>query len=90
MPNVKSAEKRMRTAAKRAERNKAARSRLRTAVKKAVQAETAEEASSSFLAAKALLDRAARKRLVHPNKAARLKSRLARQAAAKGAAPTAL
>ena len=84
MPNVKSAEKRMRTAAKRAERNKAARSRLRTAVKKARQAETAEEVNAAFLEAKSLLDRAARKRLVHPNKAARLKSRLAKKAHAEG------
>ena len=90
MPNVKSAEKRMRTAAKRAERNKAQRSRLRTALKKAHQAETADDASASFADAKSLLDRAARKRLVHPNKAARLKSRLAKQAAAKGATPTSL
>jgi len=80
LPNVKSAEKRMRTAAKRAERNKAARSRLRTAVKKARQAETAEDVNATFLEAKSLLDRAARKRLVHPNKAARLKSRLAKKA----------
>ena len=85
MPNVKSAEKRMRTAAKRAERNKAQRSKLRTALKKAHQSEDAEQASTSFADAKSLLDRAARKRLLHPNKAARLKSRLAKQAAAKGA-----
>ena len=84
MPNVKSAIKRMRTAAKRAERNKAARSRLRTAVKKARQAESAEEVTASFLEAKSLLDRAARKRLVHPNTAARLKSRLAKRAHADG------
>ncbi|MBW3629627.1 MAG: 30S ribosomal protein S20 [Gemmatimonadetes bacterium] len=86
MPNVKSAEKRMRTAAKRAERNKAARSKLRTAVKKARQAETGEEVNAAFLEAKSLLDRAARKRLVHPNKAARLKSRLAKRANAEGTA----
>ncbi len=85
MPNVKSAEKRMRTAAKRAARNKAQRSRLRTAVKKARQAETAEEVTTAFKDAKSLLDRAARKHLVHPNKAARLKSRLAKQARAQGA-----
>ena len=84
MPNIKSAEKRMRTAAKRAERNKAARSRLRTAVKKARQAESGEEVTASFLEAKSLLDRAARKRLVHPNQAARLKSRLAKRAHADG------
>ena len=85
MPNVKSAEKRMRTAAKRAARNKAQRSRLRTAVKKARQAESPEEVTTAFQEAKSLLDRAARKRLVHPNKAARLKSRLAKRANARAA-----
>ena len=82
MPNVKSAEKRMRTNKIREQRNKAARSRLRTAIKKARQVE-AEGAEAAQLQAKSLLDRAARKRLIHPNKAARLKSQLAR--AARGA-----
>jgi small subunit ribosomal protein S20 len=85
LPNVKSAEKRMRTAEKRAARNKAQRSRLRTAVKKARQAESAEDTQAAFLDAKSLLDRAARKHLVHPNKAARLKSKLAKRASTLGA-----
>ena len=80
MPNVQSAEKRMRSNKIREQRNKAARSRLRTAIKKARQAESAEGGESAFLQAKSLLDRAARKRLIHPNKAARLKSQLARVA----------
>ena len=79
MPNVKSAEKRMRTNKIREQRNKAARSRLRTAIKKARQAES-DAAEGAFLDAKSLLDRAARKRLIHPNKAARLKSKLAKAA----------
>ena len=79
MPNVKSAEKRRRTNKIREARNKAARSKLRTAVKKARQVE-AEGADAAQLQAKSLLDRAARKRLIHPNKAARLKSQLARAA----------
>ncbi len=83
MPNVKSAEKRMRTNKIREQRNKAARSRLRTAIKKARQAE-GESAEGVFLQAKSLLDRAARKRLIHPNKAARLKSQLARVARGAG------
>lgn len=90
MPNVKSAEKRMRTAEKRAARNRTQRSRLRTAVKKARQAESAEEVTAAYREAKSLLDRAARKNLVHPNKAARLKSRLAKQARAQGAEGEAL
>jgi small subunit ribosomal protein S20 len=87
LPNVKSAEKRMRTNRIREARNKAARSRLRTAIKKARQAE-GEGSDAAFLQAKSLLDRAARKRLIHPNKAARLKSQLARLQAT-GEAPTA-
>ncbi|HET7321168.1 MAG TPA: 30S ribosomal protein S20 [Longimicrobiaceae bacterium] len=76
MPNVKSAEKRMRTNKIREQRNKAARSRLRTAIKKVRQTESTEGAEAAFLQAQSLLDRAARKNLIHPNKAARLKSRL--------------
>jgi small subunit ribosomal protein S20 len=70
----------MRTNRIREERNKAARSRLRTAIKKVRQSDAAdaEGTEASYLQAKSLLDRAARKRLIHPNKAARLKSKLAR------------
>lgn len=84
MPNVKSAEKRMRTNKIREQRNKSKRSRLRTALKNAEKAETTEVVATTFLEAKSLLDRAAARRLIHPNKAARLKSRLAIAARAKG------
>jgi len=82
---VKSAEKRMRANKIREQRNKSKRSRLRTALKAAVAAQTPEEAESTFARAKSLLDRAAARRLIHPNKAARLKSKLAVAARAKGA-----
>jgi small subunit ribosomal protein S20 len=78
LPNSKSAEKRVRTNAKRAERNRHARSRLRTALKKVRAAEGPEAADAAFRSATELLDRAAARRLIHPNKAARTKSRLAR------------
>jgi small subunit ribosomal protein S20 len=70
----------MRTNKIREERNKAARSRLRTAIKKVRQSDNAdpEGAEARYQEAKSLLDRAARKRLIHPNKAARLKSKLAK------------
>lgn len=77
MPNVKSAEKRMRTNKIREQRNKQKRTRLRTAIKKVRTAENAEVATSAFESAKSLLDRAAARKLIHPNKAARLKSQLA-------------
>ena len=76
MPNVKSAEKRMRTSERRNERNRAFRSKLRTALKKVRAADNAENGTTAFREAASLLDRAAHKRIIHPNKAARAKSRL--------------
>jgi small subunit ribosomal protein S20 len=76
LPNVKSAEKRMRTSAIRAERNRQFRSRMRSALKKVRSAEDAATASAAFRDAVSLLDRAARRRIIHPNRAARAKSRL--------------
>jgi small subunit ribosomal protein S20 len=76
LPNVKSAEKRMRTNEIRRERNRAFRSRLRSALKKVRSADSAEAGMAALGEASSLLDRAARKRIIHPNKAARTKSRL--------------
>ena len=69
MPNVKSAEKRMRTNKVREQRNKSKRSRLRTALKNAEAAATPEAAQSAFTEAKSLLDRAAANRLIHRDRA---------------------
>ena len=81
MPNIASAKKNMRKTRAATVRNRAQRSALRTALKKARAPEaTAEER----LAATSLLDRAARKGLIHRNAAARKKSKLAKQAAAQG------
>jgi len=52
-------------------------SSLRTAVKKARSA-SGEQAGSSQQQAERALDRAARKGIIHKNRAARLKSRLAK------------
>jgi small subunit ribosomal protein S20 len=79
MPNIKSARKRMELSRKARERNRARRSELRTIVKKVRQAATADEAQERIREATALLDRAAGKRLIHPNRAARIKSQLARR-----------
>ena len=79
MPNIASAKKNMRKTRSATVRNRAQRSALRTALKKAkAPTATAEER----LAAVSLLDRAARKNLVHPNLAARNKSHLAKLATA--------
>ncbi|HEY5415805.1 MAG TPA: 30S ribosomal protein S20 [Gemmatimonadaceae bacterium] len=74
MPNIASAKKNMRKTRAATARNRAQRSALRTALKKAkTPSATAEER----LTAVSLLDRAARKGLIHANAAARHKSRLA-------------
>lgn len=77
MPQIKSAKKRMRQAEARAAQNRTQRSRLRTALKK-VRAAAGAEAEAAYAEAVRLLDRAGRKRLIHPNTAARHKSRLAK------------
>ena len=60
-------------------RNRAQRSALRTALKKAhVDSAPGEDVTSAVK----LLDRAARKGLIHKNAAARQKSRMAKRAAA--------
>lgn len=79
MPNLKSAVKRMRQQRKRGERNRAQRSKLKTAIKKVMTATSADEAQAHLRDAEALLDRFATRRLVHPNKASRKKSQLARR-----------
>jgi len=79
VPNIKSAKKDLRKSRAAAIRNRAQRSALRTAVKKA---RTAAAVDADRLSAVSLLDRAARKGLIHMNTAARQKSRLARLAKA--------
>lgn len=78
MPNIKSAKKRMELSRKWNEANRRKRATLRTAVRKVRAAETADEAAELYQKAVALIDRAAGRRLMHPNRAARLKSRLSK------------
>ena len=79
MPNIASAKKNMRKSRAAAVRNRAQRSALRTAVKKA---KGASVTGDQMTEAVSLLDRAARKGLIHRNAAARQKSKLARKTAA--------
>ena len=78
MPNIKSAKKRVLVSKVRQERNKAAKSQLKTVMK---QARADGATAEARLAAVKKLDKAAGKGLIHKNKAARLKSRLAKKAA---------
>ena len=75
MPNLASAKKNMRKSRAAAIRNRAQKSALRTALKRASSGNAEEK-----LAAVKLLDRAARKGLIHRNAAARHKSKLAKAA----------
>jgi small subunit ribosomal protein S20 len=77
VPRIKSAKKAMRQGNARNQRNRAQSSALRTAVKRVRAATTSEQAGQAYQSASQLLDRAARKGLIHPNNAARHKSRLA-------------
>ncbi|MFM2047005.1 MAG: ribosomal protein [Actinomycetota bacterium] len=83
MANIKSQKKRIITNAKAAERNKAVKSELRTRVKNAENAAGTADADAALRTAVKRLDMAAAKGIIHPNAAARRKSRLMKKAAAK-------
>lgn len=74
MPNIKAAEKWVRQTGKRTQRNLDTKTRLKTLFKKAVSAQDAAVTTS----VEAQFDKAAQKGIIHPNKAARKKSRLAK------------
>lgn len=78
MPNIKSAKKRMELSRVERSRNRRTRSRIRTAIRSVGEAESAAEAEERRREAVALVDRAATRRILHPNKAGRMKSRLDR------------
>lgn len=80
MANIKSAKKRAITSEKSRQHNASRRSMMRTYFKKvvvAIEAGDKEAAQQAFAAATPILDRYATKGLIHKNKAARHKSRLA-------------
>jgi small subunit ribosomal protein S20 len=82
MANTKSAEKRAREAVERRARNVAHRSKVRSAVRKvleAIRAGKKQEAAAALKEAAPVIDSMARKGIIHRNKAARQKSRLAAQ-----------
>lgn len=81
MANHKSSIKRNRQTVVRTERNRAEKSRLKTVRKKAMVAigsgdkDAAAKAASEF---SSVVDKAAKRNLIHPNKAANLKSKTAK------------
>ena len=86
MPHTTSAKKALRQSIKRREHNRTQRSALRTILKKfdkslADSEVSAEEREALFRQVTKKLDQSAAKNLIHRNKAARTKSRLAKAAA---------
>jgi small subunit ribosomal protein S20 len=88
LANSKQAVKRAKQAENARQQNQSQRSELRTIIKKvraAIAAKTKPEATAAFTDAQALIDSYARKGLLHPNAAARYKSRLSNQIKGLGA-----
>ncbi len=82
MPNIKSAEKRVRITQRRTLRNVSLRSALRTTVKKfetVLANDEVEQARVALQVATRALDKAATKGIIHRNTANRKKSRLTRR-----------
>ncbi len=82
MANTKSAQKQIRVSQKKRARNKPVRSQAKTLVGKAEElifSGDIEPAQGAVTAAISSLDKAARKGVLHPNSAARRKSRLAKK-----------
>src|SRR5205807_5160020 len=80
MPHTKSAKKNLRKAQKRRLQNRAVKRTIKTHCKRVLAAaeETPEKLREEFILAVRKLDKAAAKRVIHPNTAARKKSQLAR------------
>jgi small subunit ribosomal protein S20 len=77
MANIKSAEKRIRTSAKKTASNRQVKTKLRHVIKKQRSAPSADTLSATA----SEIDRAAAKGVIHKNTAARYKSRLAKKSA---------
>ncbi len=79
MPNTSSARKQVRVTQRRRQRNKSIQSLCKTSITKAerlIFSGELESAQEAVVAAIGSLDRAAEKGVIHPNNAARRKSRL--------------
>ena len=80
MANIKSQIKRNRQNEVRAARNKAVKSELKTRIKAVTSATEGDDAGELYRTAQKRIDMAVTKGLLHPNTAARRKSRLAKKA----------
>ena len=76
MPNIQSAKKKMRKDVRRTKQNEVYRGAISKAVKFLVKLKGGEGASEKAKKAVSLIDKAAKRKVIHKNKAARLKSRV--------------
>ncbi|MGD8331771.1 MAG: 30S ribosomal protein S20 [Acidobacteriota bacterium] len=82
MPIIKSAKKRMRQNERRNAHNRMRRSTLRTSIRRlheAIESGDHDAVQAQWLKTQGIIDRTARLGIIHPNAAARTKSRLARR-----------
>lgn len=92
MPHSVSAKKRLRQNLRARERNRAIKSEIKSELKKVLEALTSGDVAAArehFKVVARKADRAAAKRTIHPNRAARLKSRLSARVKAAGAGTSA-
>jgi small subunit ribosomal protein S20 len=89
MPHSRSATKNLRKSLKRRLHNRAIKRDIKTQIKKVLEAQAGpiEELRKEFQLAAKKLDKAAAKRVVHPNLAARKKSQLAKLVQRRAAGP---
>ncbi len=83
MANIKSAQKNIRKSATNAKRNRSVKSRIKSTAKTAKQAIASGDAEAIKAVAPlcaSVFDKATKSGVIHPNKAARMKSRLAKAA----------
>lgn len=81
LPQLASSKKRMRQAEKARLRNKSVRSSLRTSLKKMLATNSKEEAEALINRTQSIIDKTAKKGVIHRNAAARYKSRVWRHVA---------
>ena len=88
MPHTSSAEKRLRQTDKRRTHNRTMKKAIKVQIKTFLAAVTdaPDTAAAEYAAAAKKLDKAAARRVIHPNAAARKKSQLARKLRARAAA----
>ncbi len=79
MPNTKTAQKRMKTGLKRAERNRSVKTQVKSSIRRyqnALESNNIEDAKKFLSTAFKNLDKAVSKNIIHKNNAARKKSQL--------------